>query len=301
MSAPDFQSLFQEVGCTGSVHAVDLSSARGIGYRADIPVVMASVFKAIVALEFYVQARAGVLDSTALVDVTPKIATPGPTGLSICRDPARLSLRDLTTQMMTVSDNAATDIVLRTVGIEAVNARAKVCGCQTTHILSDLQTMLDEVGREMGFSSYEELLAAQMGARGDKARNRAHNAARLATLSALDPERTTHTTARDMTSFLAAVWRGAATNPEACADLRAVMAQQVTRRLEPAVPEDGTLAAKSGGLFGRVRNEIAVIGYPDGANYAVAVFTVAAIPFRATSAINAQMARITAAAIKTLR
>ncbi|MBS0278080.1 MAG: hypothetical protein JSR81_10685, partial [Proteobacteria bacterium] len=63
----------------------------------------------------------------------------------------------------------------------------------------------------------------------------------------------------------------------------------------------GTLAAKSGGLFGRIRNEIAVIGYPDGASYAVAVFTVAAVPFRATAAINAQIARIATTAIDALR
>jgi beta-lactamase class A len=301
MSAPDFQALFEMVDCTGSVHAVALDSGHEIGYHADTPVVMASIFKAIVALEFYAQSRAGLLDPAGSVDVGPASATPGPTGLSNFQDGARLSLRDLATQMMTVSDNAATDVVLHAVGIDAINVRAAACGCRDTHVGSDLQTMLDGVGREMDFADYKELLSAQMGALGDDARLRAHDAARLAALSAFDPARTTRTTARDMTGFLAAVWRDVAADPDACADLRAVMAQQVTRRLEAAVPDGGTLAAKSGGLFGRIRNEIAVIGYPDGASYAVAVFTIAAVPFRATAAINAQIARIAAAAIDALR
>jgi beta-lactamase class A len=301
MSAQNFQAMFEAVGCIGTVQAVDLASGREISYRADAPVVMASVFKTIVALEFYAQSRAGVLDPAALMDVMPVSATPGPTGLSTFRDAARLSLRDLAAQMMMVSDNAATDIVLRAVGIDAVNARAAACGCRATRIVSDLQTMLDGVGREMGFSGYAELLAAQNGARGDEAQKRAHDAELLAALSAIDPAQATCTTARDMTRFLAAVWCGDAADPDACADLRTVMAQQVTRRLEAAVPDGGALAAKSGGLFGRIRNEIAVIGHPDGSRYAVAIFTTAAVPFRATAAVTAQMAQIAASAIDALR
>ena len=37
--------------------------------------------------------------------------------------------------------------------------------------------------------------------------------------------------------------------PEACRDLRQTMSQQVTRRLEPAVPDGGGLAAKAAGYL----------------------------------------------------
>jgi beta-lactamase class A len=53
------------------------------------------------------------------------------------------------------------------------------------------------------------------------------------------------------------------------------MAQQLTRhRLAAGFPPGVTVAAKSGGLMGVVRNEIGVVSEPDGTSYAVAVFTV---------------------------
>ena len=67
------------------------------------------------------------------------------------------------------------------------------------------------------------------------------------------------------------------------------------------MPQGGWLAAKSGGLFGVMRNEIALIGYPDGKTYAVAIFTRAAKPFEGAAGINAQMGAIVDRAIRALR
>jgi SAM-dependent methyltransferase len=67
------------------------------------------------------------------------------------------------------------------------------------------------------------------------------------------------------------------------------MAQQVTRRLGPVVPEGRSLGAKSGGLFGRVRNEIAVIGDPRGDSYAVAMLTRLHRPFQGVPAVDDAM------------
>ena len=78
------------------------------------------------------------------------------------------------------------------------------------------------------------------------------------------------------------------------------MGQQVTRRLEAAVPDGGALAAKSGALFGRVRNEVGVITWPDGSRYAVAIFTRAHAPFAGAAGINAQMARAVKLGIEAL-
>ena len=68
-------SSFAEAGCTGTLHALALSSGAQIGVEAEDPMVMASVFKAIVALEFYDQAEAGELDPAQLVAVDPTTAT----------------------------------------------------------------------------------------------------------------------------------------------------------------------------------------------------------------------------------
>jgi len=64
------------------------------------------------------------------------------------------------------------------------------------------------------------------------------------------------------------IWTDRAAPPIACAQIRTAMSWQLTRhRLAAAAPSDVTVAAKSGGLMGVVRNEIGVLTYPDGAAY----------------------------------
>ncbi len=89
--------------------------------------------------------------------------------------------------MLAVSDNAATDALVREIGLDAVNARAAACGCRATRVVSDLQTMLDGVGRDVGFASYAQLLDAQSGALGEVAFRQGTDRACLMRLSALDP------------------------------------------------------------------------------------------------------------------
>ncbi|WP_421932984.1 serine hydrolase [Phenylobacterium sp.] len=305
MAAPDIaaalQAGFAAAGCDGTLHVRDLATGAEVGLEADRPMVPASVFKVLVALEFYARAAEGSIDPAKQTDLRPAVVTPGPTGLSNFQDPVRLSLRDLARQMMTVSDNAATDVLIARVGLDAINARALTCGCRETRIVSDLKAMLDAMAVELEFRTYAELLAAQAGKLGPAAQAGSLDPARLDAVAALDPARGSRTTARDMTTLLASIWADGAALPPACATLREVMGQQVTRRLEPAVPDGGTLAAKSGGLFGRVRNEIGVIGWPDGGRYAVAVFTRAHQPFAGAAAINAEMARAVKLGVEAVR
>jgi beta-lactamase class A len=293
---------FARLDCEAALHVRALSTDAEVGVRADELAVMASVFKPIVALEFYAQAAAGELDPAETVQILPAASTPGPVGISNFLDPATMSLGDLAFLMLTISDNAATDVLMARVGLDRVNTRATHCGCTSTLVASDLQTMLTGVAVEMGFSSYADLVRAQSGEMGEVIRLRSIDPQHLTGLAALDPSNAAaRTTARDMTQFLASVWRDRAAPETACRRLREVMARQVTRRLEGATPDGGTLAAKSGGLFGRVRNEIGVITYLDGQAYAFAVLTRSREPFVNAAAINLQMGRAVDLAIGELR
>ncbi|HEX3931620.1 MAG TPA: serine hydrolase [Nocardioides sp.] len=97
---------------------------------------------------------------------------------------------------------------------------------------------------------------------------------RLDGSAALDPARGSRTTAADSVRMLRAIWRDEAGPAQACAAVRLGMRQQLTRhRIATGFPPEVSVAAKSGGLMGVVRNEVGVVTYPDGASYAVAVFT----------------------------
>jgi beta-lactamase class A len=297
----DFTRLFDEAGCIGSLHAVRLSDGADVSHDADRPHVLASVVKVPIGLEFYAQVDVGRLDPTETVTHGPEHRTPGPVGISQFEDSVTMSLRDLSYLMLTISDNAATDIVTAAVGIPAVNRRLNAIGCRETVVVETLQAMLDGVASDMGHQNYPELVAAQIGEMGPDAQAMATDPERIDRCRALDPLRSSRTTPRDATRLLAAVWDGSAASPEACTTLRRVMCQQVTRRLAPAILNGGTLEAKSGGLFRRVRNEIALITDPGGEAYSVAVLTRSYQPIGSPYIINNAMAQAVTEALDKLR
>lgn len=269
----DLAATFAAAGCDGSLCAVRLSDGRTYGYKAEQPKVMASLVKVPIALELYAQVSDGRVEPARPVELHPRKRTPGPVGISRFQHSATASLADLAYLMLTISDNAATDAVTAAIGIDAVNRRLEDAGCLDTVVVGTLAETLDGFAADIGFDDYSELLAAQSGEMGEEARSRATDAVVIERSRALDASQASRTTANDMTQFLARVWNDTAAPPVACATLRSVMAEQVTRRLGPAVQAGGAIAAKSGGLFRRVRNEMAVISDRDGSQYAVAVLT----------------------------
>ena len=296
----EIDEVFNSAGCTGAVHVCRLSDGAEVAVREDEVWLAASVIKVPIALEFYARADDGRLDPTRMVTLEPERRTPGPTGISAADDPVTMSSRDLCAAMLAVSDNAATDAVLGQVGVAAVNARLMTLGCTSTALVESLLESINALAVELGFADYATLLRAQAGELGSGAKQISTDQERIGAARVLDPARATRTTARDMTRLLSAVWRDEAASKAACADLRRAMAGQVTRRLAPAVPEGGALAAKSGSLFGRVRNEVGVITTADDDCYVFAVLTRLHRPFAGTAMVDAAMVHAVRLAIEEL-
>ena len=292
---------FDRAGCSVSLHAVDLQSGAALGVAPDAPVVLASVFKVLVALEFHAQAHEGLLDPARRLVIGPDKLTVGGAGISEFQDPVEVSLRDLCGLMLTISDNTATDHLVGVVGLDRINARANHCGCAATVIESDLRTLFDGIGTDMGYADYATYAAAQAGAFGEEAQRLSTDPVRIDACAAYDPRRTNRSTARDMTRLLSAIWTDEAAAPEACASVRAIMARQFATRIGRGLPAGASIAAKTGALTGRVRNEIGVITHQDGRAFALAVFTRPHRPFERTDDIDAAMAAGAAAAIAALR
>lgn len=256
------RAAFTEAGVRGFCFARDVDGDRAVGVDPDAPVVLASVFKIPIALEYARQAAAGRLDPTGRHAVEPRFRDGG-IGTSGCADPVEMSLRDLVLMMLTMSDNAATDVVLDQVGTDAVNATLTGLGRTRTHLVGGCADLLASLTAELGAASLadaEALMAALTPARLDE-------------LSVCDPGRTTRGTARDIAELLAQIWRDEAGPPGACAEVRAVMARQIwPHRLSSGFGDDYRVAGKTGTLPGW-RNEAGVVQAPDGGRHAVAVFT----------------------------
>lgn len=274
------EAVFRAAGCEGFAHCREIGTDRALGFRADEPVVAASVFKVGIALELFRQSAMGEIDATEQVELLPGQRTSGPTGISHCRDPVRASLRDLAYLMLTISDNAATDEILSRVSIERMNATAADLGLSGTKTVTRLRDLMESAGEDHGFAGWRQLMEAVSGKHGEAARERASSPDLILKRRGLDPSLTNRTTAADTTRLLNLIWTDRAGDEGACALVRWMMSEQIDRsRLGSAFGSRVFVSAKSGSLFGVVKNEVGVATYPDGKQYAVAVFTRAAVPF----------------------
>ncbi|MGV9360969.1 serine hydrolase [Amycolatopsis sp. NPDC003731] len=237
MSLPGF---FEAAGVRGFLHARRLGSSESVGVDADSPVVLASVVKVPLAYEFARQVAAGLLDPADRVQASAADRLGG-TGSAGFADDVSYSLRDAALLALTVSDNTAADLLFDRVGVENVRSLLTELGLTRTTVLGAPRDVLRTI--------IEDTAAGRL-------------------LRALDPLRTSATTPREMTALLAAIWAD-----EVGAPVREWMSAQVSwHRLTAGFPPEVAVAGKTGTMPG-IRNEIGVATYPDGAAYAVAVFT----------------------------
>lgn len=251
------------VGARVFAHALDIDSGAGLGVGADVPVVTASVYKVPLLVEYLRQVSSGDLDPAARVTMRAGEATPGPTGLSVLSDDTQWSLRDVVTSMITVSDNAATDIVFRLVGADRVNATMVELGLPGTVVIRDTRTGIEMLADEYGVADPAELDQLM---RADPAR--------VARSALCTPDRTNRSTPRESARLLQLLWTDQAASAAGCAEARRILGLQVwPHRLAAGFPRDDVRISGKTGTLGIARNEIGVVEFPQGRRFAVAVFT----------------------------
>ncbi|MBT3166370.1 serine hydrolase [Streptomyces sp. Vc74B-19] len=248
-------------GAGDTVAAAERAAADEVAVGADEPVVIASIFKVLLVLEFTRQVAVGQLDPRARVRVTAADRLGG-WGTAGCADDVELSLRDLALFAISLSDNSAADLLLEQVGLDTVRLLAAELRLERTRIVGGPRDVLQSMLAEVGARDESEFAL----------RYPALPEARKRRMSVLDPSRTNASTPREITRLLRLIWRDEAGPPQACAQVRELMSRQVFRhRLVSGFPDEVTVAAKTGTLPG-LHMEAGVVLYPDGRRYAVSVF-----------------------------
>ncbi|WP_416904105.1 serine hydrolase [Micromonospora echinospora] len=284
------EDVFARAGIDARLHAVDIDTGHEVGVDADEQIVIASVFKILLVLEFARQAANGQLDPTERVVVRAGDRLGG-WGTAGCADDVELSLRDLAYFAMSVSDNTAADLLMRRVGPDLLPLLAAELGLTRTRVVGGPRQLLESMFADVGARDAAEF--ARTFATLPEERIRA--------LRVFDPEQTTSSTAREITRLLTLIWRDEAGPPAACAMVRDLMSRQLFwTRLPSGFPPDVPVAAKTGTLPG-LHIEAGVAQYPDGGRYAIAVF--ARTQRLATRRIDVDLAMGEAArvAVETLR
>jgi beta-lactamase class A len=109
----------------------DLATGRVVDIRGDVVFPQASSIKLSLLYELYQQAQASKIDLGALRPL-PKARVGGSGVLPYLSEKAQLTVRDLAILMMSLSDNAATNMLIDEVTFAAVNARMDSLGLGKT-------------------------------------------------------------------------------------------------------------------------------------------------------------------------
>ncbi|WP_411083305.1 serine hydrolase [Streptomyces sp. cmx-18-6] len=285
------RSLFDDAGVRGWLHVAELHrpSARVV-VDPDEQAPMGSVYKVPLMTAFCRLADAGRVDPRRRLTLETADRVPGPTGLSILRDPVTMSLRDLVVQMMSVSDNTAAHAVLRAVGPDVVDGVCADLGLPRTRIHGGVVGTFDRLLADTGAGSLDAAMARV-----------ADNDA-VVPPDVYDPTYKASSTPGDIARLLRAIWTDEAASPESCAFMRAAMgAQPWTHRLASGFPYDEVTVYGKTGTLGSLRHEAGVVELADGSVYTAVVFTQAARADKKLPRADAVIGAVARVAVEELR
>ncbi|GIW51160.1 MAG: beta-lactamase [Gemmatimonadales bacterium] len=253
--------------------ALHLETGRAAYLNPDEPFPMASTYKVPIAVELLTRVERGEVGLDTLIELRPQDLHPGSGTLTeLFDDPGViLSLRNLLELMLLISDNSATDIVLRVAGgPQAVTQRMRRLGIDGIRVdRPTIQLIADWIGidklppePEWTPSLFGEL------ARG------VPDSVRAAAARRFDQDPRDTATPRAMTSLLAKIWRGEALGDSATALLLDIMRRSTTGagRIKGMLHPDVIVSHKTG-TIGGTTNDVGIITLPDGAGHvALSVF-----------------------------
>lgn len=128
------QSMAQQHHGKLGLYATNLKTGDTIAINADEPVPTASVIKLTVLVEAMEQVKAGKHSLTDKITLHKDDIVAGSGILQFFDTPLVINLKDALTFMIIESDNTATNLVIDTVGIPAVNARIAQMGLKDTYL-----------------------------------------------------------------------------------------------------------------------------------------------------------------------
>ncbi|ASU78625.1 serine hydrolase [Actinopolyspora erythraea] len=253
-------------GLRGSFLVRDLHSGHELGIDADVRYPIASLVKVPLAAVTLERIRRGELDGSTEVEVRPgRITTPGPTGLSRFRHPARVALDDLLYLSTAISDGTAADALFDLTSPDEVTRLMRqwdLHGITARHRMRDLTDTpaerLDPTEVSLAHS-----LAITAGTTGH-----GHP------LSQLDVTRANAGSARAFVDLLQALWTPSPIPPSIGTRVRELMAGNLLRqRLAPEFVSDASAWSSKTGTLLNLRHEVGVVEHADGRTFAVAALT----------------------------
>jgi beta-lactamase class A len=280
-SDADLRRLEQEIahiekfsGGRLGVGIVHLESGRELYFNRAEPFPMASTYKVPIAVQLLSLVDAGRLRLDSMIALRPSDLHPGSgTITNLLDDPGvSLSLRNLLELMLLISDNSATDVVLRTAGAgSAVNARLRSLGVSGISVDRPTVRLIADAIGITSLPPESELTIQRFG---ELARAVPDSTQKTAAAQFYRDRRDT-STPEGMTRLLAKIWRGEALSRANTDLLLDIMRRCETgqQRIKGLLPPDVVVMHKTGTLNLGVANDVGIITLPNNAGHvALSVF-----------------------------
>ena len=273
-----FAELAKVTDGTVGVAVVHLESGRAAYLNRGQQFPMASTVKVPLAVQLLTRVDRGEIRLDSMITVQPGDLHPGSGTLTdlFSQPGVSLSVRNLMELMLRISDNSATDILLRTAGgAAAVNARLAAIG--GTGIRADRPTVrliADYIGVKNLPS--DDIPIAEFG----KLSRAVSDSGRIAALAAFAADPRDTSTPEGMAVLLEKIWRRqalSAANGELLLDImyRCVTgAERIKGMLPPGTRvahKTGSLAPSEGIRGGRTINDVGIVDLPGTAGHLVTV------------------------------
>jgi beta-lactamase class A len=263
------QTLADGFPGTMGVAVRDLKTGEEVAINGDRLFPMASVFKVPVMVEVFRQIEAGKFALDDRIEVGDNERTLGSGVLTRLSSGLRPTVQDLITLMIILSDNEATDILIRKVGAANVTATMRSLGLNnirvdrtTFELIRDYLALMDE--RAQGKTLKElQALSPPLNQSPERVAAAEREFSRILK-DVASPS--------DMTRLMEKIYKGEAASRKSCDQmLRILGEQQFNQRLPHYLPESARMQHKTG-TIGSTTNDAGIMyvrGYP----VAITVFT----------------------------
>jgi beta-lactamase class A len=248
----------------------DIKTGEEVSINGDRLFPMASVYKIPIMVEVFRQIEAGRFSLEDRIELGDEHRTLGSGALTLLSNGLKPTIKDLITLMIVLSDNEATDILLKKVGAENVTATMRSMGINnirvdrpTFELIRDYIGFMDENARG---KTYKEIIA--MSVTRQVSPEKQAEAEREFAKVMKDVS-----SPRDMALLLEKIYKGEAASKESCRMMMMILGQQMfNQRLPRYLPESARMAHKTG-TIGSTTNDAGIM-FVRGNPIAIVVFTV---------------------------
>ena len=242
------------------------------GINADDPFPMASTYKVAIMAQVFREAEAGRLKLDERVTLGQNDRRLGSGLLPYMNVGLSPTIHDLLLMMITVSDNEATDLLLKRVGAKNVTAMLRQMGIEGMRVDRSTEEIIGS-WLEAADPKFRGVSGAELAAHPEKFPAMTKEQTEKADRAIVDDPRD-HSSPRAMADLLTKIVRSQAASEKSCQDMLEIMQQQQLRTRIHRYLENVTIASKNG-TIGYVTNDVGVL-YAGKQHIVVSIFTLKA-------------------------